>query len=234
MRAGLPKPYVELVISLSGVHWWRSAPASEEHRYDIGWVTPVQTSARYARAVGIRRLVGARLEPWVAQAWLGPLPIGDGSPPPHLASLLGSEARRLHRDLRTVPEGNVLAAFSDWLALQPALREACARTAAIRPTGTVVGHMAERTNVKPRSLRRTFGRRSGVAPKRWLLLHRLDGVLRDERLADPDFPLAQLAADHGFSDQAHLCRDFRRFTGASPKAFRRRDPTMPSHMLATE
>lgn len=234
MHAGLPKPYVEIVISLAGIHWWRSAPASEEHRYDVGWVTPIQTSARYARSVGVRRLVGARLEPWVAQGWLGSLPAGDGVPPPRLASLIGSEARRLRRYLLATPERDVLDEFSRWLASQPALREACMKMATIRPRGTVVRQMAARSDVKPRSLRRTFGQRSGIAPKRWLLLHRLDGVLRDERLADPGFPLAQLAADHGFSDQAHLCRDFRRFTGASPKAFRHRHATMPPHMLATE
>ena len=234
MRAGLPKPYVEIVISLAGIHWWRSAPASEEHRYDVGWVTPIQTSARYARSVGTRRLIGARLEPWVAREWLGQLPAGDGVPPPQLPSLIGGEARRLRRHLLATPEDDLLKEFSSWLASQPALREACFRTAAIRPSGTVVRDMAASSAMKPRSLRRTFDRQSGVAPKRWLLLHRLDRVLRDARLADPEFPLAQLAVAHGFSDQAHLCREFRRFTGASPKAFRRRHAAMPPHMLATE
>ena len=234
MHAGLPKPYVEFVISLAGIHWWRSAPASEEHRYEVGWVTPIQTSARYARSVGVRRLVGARIEPWVAQEWLGPLPDGDGSPPPRLTTLIRGEAKRLRRRLLAAREHDVLHEFSRWLASQRALREACAGMASIRPDETVVGRLAATSNVEPRTFRRTFGRQSGIAPKRWLLLHRLDAVLRDERLADPEFPLAQLAADHGFADQAHLCRDFRRFTGASPKAFRRRHAAMPPHMLATE
>lgn len=234
MHAGLPKPYVEFVISLAGIHWWRSAPASEEHRYEVGWVTPIQTSARYARSVGARRLVGARLEPWVAQEWLGPLPDGDGSPPPRLASLMSGEARRLRRHLLAVPEPNLLHEFSRWLASQHPLQKACGGMAAIRPGGTVVEQLAATSDVKPRTFRRTFGRRSGIAPKRWLMLHRLDAVLRDKRLADPEFPLAQLAADHGFADQAHLCRDFRRFTGATPKAFRNRPAAMPPHMLTAE
>ena len=234
MRAGLPKPYVEIVISLAGVHWWRSAPASDEHRYDVGWVTPIQTSARYARSVGARRLVGARLEPWVAQEWFGHLPTGDGVPPPLLPFLIGGEARRIRRRLLAAPESDVLKEFSNWLVSQEALREACFRMATIRPSGTVVGHLAAKSGIKPRSLRRTFSGASGVSPKRWLLLHRLDRVLRDARLADPEFSLAQLAAAHGFSDQAHLCREFKRFTGASPKAFRSRHPALPPHMLAIE
>lgn len=234
MHAGLPKPYVEIVISLAGIHWWRSAPASEEHRYDVGWVTPIQTSARYARSVGVRSLIGARLEPWVAQEWFGPLTAGDGSPPPMLASLIGGEARRLRRHLLAVSERDVLHEFSRWLASQRRLREACASMVTLRPSGTVVGRMTAGSDIKPRTFRRTFGRISGIPPKRWLLLHRLDAVLRDERLADPEFPLAQLAADHGFADQAHLCRDFRRFAGATPKAFRNRPAAMPPHMLTAE
>jgi AraC-like DNA-binding protein len=32
-------------------------------------------------------------------------------------------------------------------------------------------------------------------------------------------PLARLAADHGFADQAHLAREFRALAGVAPSAF---------------
>ncbi len=32
-------------------------------------------------------------------------------------------------------------------------------------------------------------------------------------------PLARLAAEHGFADQAHLAREFRALSGASPTEF---------------
>ncbi len=85
LHAGLPKPYVEVVVSLSGVHWWRPALEGAEHLYCDAWVTPIQSGSRYARAVGRGHLIGARLEPWAALALLGPLPPGDGTPPPRRA-----------------------------------------------------------------------------------------------------------------------------------------------------
>lgn len=228
---GLPKPYVEIVVSLRGVHWWRAAPALPEHRYLTAWVTPVQAAARYARSVGRRELIGARLEPWAARAWLGLLPDGNGTPPPTLDSFLGQEARRLRALLRTAIDDDALfARFGDWLASQPALVEA-SRGPPRRPDGLRVANLAEAVSHSPRHFRRAFAGRAGIAPKRWLLLHRLDAVLRDRNLSDPVYSLARLAADHGFADQAHLTREIRRFTGATPAMFRGRHCGYPPHML---
>ena len=47
---------------------------------------------------------------------------------------------------------------------------------------------------------------------------RLDYARR--QLADPDRPLAQIAADAGFADQSHLTRVFKRFTGLTPGQYR--------------
>lgn len=40
-------------------------------------------------------------------------------------------------------------------------------------------------------------------------------------IVETDLPLAQIALDSGFADQAHLCRLFRRFFDATPSACRR-------------
>jgi AraC-like DNA-binding protein len=37
------------------------------------------------------------------------------------------------------------------------------------------------------------------------------------RLAEPQW--ARLAAEHGYCDQSHLVRDFRKFAGLSPTAY---------------
>ena len=63
-----------------------------------------------------------------------------------------------------------------------------------------------------------FKQQIGVTPKRAARLVRFDRLLR--RLGGPrrpDWP--QLAAEHGYVDQAHLIREFREFVGASPAAF---------------
>jgi transcriptional regulator GlxA family with amidase domain len=94
-----------------------------------------------------------------------------------------------------------------------------------------VGGIAAAMRVSPRALRRRFASAAGVAPKRWLRLSRLDGVLRDPALADPRQSLARLAAEHGYADQAHLAREVARFTGATPSALRTRAAGLPPHLL---
>ena len=231
-HAGLPKPYVELVISLSGVHWWCSAPGVREHRYSVGWVTPVQRGPRFARANGRRILIGARLEPWTARALFGPLPPGDGSPPPHLNLLIGDTAERLRRWLIDAADDDQrFARLGIWLEQQLML---CGG-AGDPITGfdcTSVADLARSLHTTPRSLRRRFAIEAGLSPKTWLKLHRLDGVLRDAGLSDARQSLATIATAHGYADQAHLSREMVSFTGATPGQLRRRPLQSPPHLLA--
>ena len=62
-----------------------------------------------------------------------------------------------------------------------------------------------------------FRQHVGLAPKTASRLIRFDGVLR--RLERSPLDWAQLAADAGYADQAHLVRDFRAFTGTTPTRF---------------
>ena len=230
-HCGLPKPYVEVVVSLRGIHWWRSAPGMPEHRYATAWVTPVQDGPRYARADGRRRLVGARLEPWAARAWLGRLPPGVGTPPPRLSARIGREAGLLRDSLKAADTLDALfARFGHWLEARLPGPDAATLPAPAPDTDRAMD-LAKEFETTPRHYRRVFSGSTGLAPKRWLLLRRIDAVLRDPRLADPHFSLAILACEHGFADQAHLTRVMKRFTGATPGQFRHRAAHYPPHML---
>lgn len=227
--AGLPKPYVELVVSLRGIHWWRSAPAAPEHRFVEGWVTPVQRGPRYARAVGRRHLIGARLEPWAAMALFGPLNAGIGAPPPLLKTLIGGEARRLRA--RLIAADGDAARFmllGCWLGSQPILHESGPLA---REAHANVAALASALRQSPRSLRRRFARDAGVSPKTWLTLHRIDRVLRDPGLGDARRTLADLAYAHGYADQSHLSREIARWTGSKPSELRLRPGEVPPHFL---
>ncbi|WP_439485280.1 helix-turn-helix transcriptional regulator [Blastomonas fulva] len=230
-HCGLPKPYVEIVVSLRGIHWWRAAPGMPEHRYATAWVTPVQDGPRYARAEDRRELVGARLQPWAAKAWLGTLPPGNGTPPPRLSALLGREAGLLRDSLKAADSLDALfERFAAWLEVRLPDRDAITLPAPCRDTDRAMD-LAKAVEATPRHYRRLFSGRTDLAPKRWLLLHRIDAVLRDPRLADPQFSLAVLACEHGFADQAHLTREMKRFTGATPGQLRHRAAHYPPHML---
>ena len=229
LHAGLPKPNVELVVSLSGVHHWRASLSGPDHRFECAWLTPLQEASRYAWSAGRRRLVGARLEPWAAHAMFGSLPRGDGSPPPLLRNLIGDEADRLRETLVRAPTDHArFLAFSAWLLRQPALHT---RQPIWRDRGYRAGGLADGLGISTRSLRRRFGQDIGMAPKRWLRLKRLDSVLRELASKDGVASLADLADAHGFADQAHLTREITRMTGATPNRLKNRMDGTPPHLL---
>ena len=230
LSAGLPKPYVELVVSISGRHFWRASREGPEHEFTLGWVTPLQSAPRFARSDGRRTLVGARLEPWAAFRIFGNLPVGDGLPPISLERMIGQNARDLQRNIRTA--GSPAACTSilvDWL--RPHLANLVAPLPALGAPGQMgAGELAHANGVTPRTLRRRFSSIGLSGPKRWLRLHRLDRVLRDISLPEAT-PLAELALDNGYSDQSHFNREVSNLTGAAPSRLRRRGKDLPPHFL---
>src|SRR3990167_2943268 len=64
-----------------------------------------------------------------------------------------------------------------------------------------------------RSVGRLLLSGSGRTPVYWKRLARLR---RSAQALSSDAPLAELAVDHGFSDQAHMTREFRRWLGTTP------------------
>jgi AraC-like DNA-binding protein len=232
LAAGLPKPFVEVVVSLSGVHWWRAQRTSREHRFVDGWVTPVQDGPRYARSTGKRRLIGARLEPWAAQAAFGPLVTGNGTPPQRLSSLIGNEAAKLQRRLKTAASDAARAAlFCAWLEARLALHGQTPPTDIDAPAAASAQGLADIEGVSARTFRRRFSRDAGIPPKRWLMLRRIDSVLRDPALWAPDESLAAIALDHGYADRSHMTREIKRFAGVSPTRLRARPRHGPPHLV---
>jgi AraC-like DNA-binding protein len=70
--------------------------------------------------------------------------------------------------------------------------------------------------VSPAHLVRCFTRTFGIAPHRYLVARRIDAARR--RLLDGE-PVAHVATEVGFHDQAHLTRHFRRHVGTTPARF---------------
>ena len=66
---------------------------------------------------------------------------------------------------------------------------------------------------------RAFGRSFGEPPHVYLIQRRIDRARH--LMLTSDISLSDLAAACGFSDQAHFCRLFRRYTGRTPAAWRR-------------
>ncbi len=76
-----------------------------------------------------------------------------------------------------------------------------------------VSSAARALGVSERSLERLLRHGTGRTPVYWKRLARLR---RSAQSLSPEVPLAELAVDHGFSDQAHMTREFRQWLGTTP------------------
>jgi AraC-like DNA-binding protein len=82
-----------------------------------------------------------------------------------------------------------------------------------------VEQLAAAAGVGVRTLQRMFAQHLGVSPawviRRWRIVEAAD------RPAHDDVEWAELAAELGYADQAHLVRDFRAHLGTTPAAYSR-------------
>jgi AraC-like DNA-binding protein len=104
------------------------------------------------------------------------------------------------------------------LELAAAVEGALSASGLDRNRGASVASLAATVGVVPRTLQRHFRNRTGLAPKRYAAVQRFSGALRQVALGSES--LAHIAAEAGYSDQAHLTTDLGRHAGLSPGRFR--------------
>jgi len=81
-----------------------------------------------------------------------------------------------------------------------------------------LSELADRVSIDRAHLARTFQQRLGVSVGEYHRRLRLDQAAR--MIAECDEPLSRIAQRCGFSDQAHLTRLFRDYTGSTPARYR--------------
>jgi AraC-like DNA-binding protein len=82
-----------------------------------------------------------------------------------------------------------------------------------------VGRLASLLGHSARTLQRRMRTATGLPPKRFLSLERFRRAVHEVPMRDAELSL--VATHLGFSDQAHLTREFRRHAGLTPGAFQR-------------
>lgn len=82
-----------------------------------------------------------------------------------------------------------------------------------------VEQAARRAGISTRQVDRLFARELGIAPKTVARILRFQSTLR-ALMQDPGVPLAEVAANAGYFDQAHFVRDFRQMSGGVPRGYR--------------
>ncbi len=96
-----------------------------------------------------------------------------------------------------------------------------------------VAELAEHVEINRRKLERKFATVIGLSPKQLSKMIRLQSTLR--ALRSKTFPdLTTLALESGYFDQAHFIKDFREFTGISPKQFYANSMLLSTFFISTE
>lgn len=124
-------------------------------------------------------------------------------------------------------DDEAMAAFERWLRAQhlelDADAELLRRIVDLAETdrGILrVDQLADAAGTTPRALQRLLHERLGLTPK-WLIgRYRMQEAAQRLAASDPP-PLAELAAELGFADQAHFSRQFRAVIGETPRRYAR-------------
>ncbi|MET9020555.1 AraC family transcriptional regulator [Actinopolymorpha sp. NPDC004070] len=152
-----------------------------------------------------------------------------------LAEVFGAEGDEAAAAVLAAPDDDGLVAaaeeFLTRLVVRARGRDASTLSTAERVAGIVelvatdptivrVDQLAARLGLGVRALQRLCAEYAGVGPKWVIRRYRLhEAVERAAEDRDPDW--VRLAADLGYSDQAHLVRDFTAATGQSPSRYAR-------------
>jgi AraC-like DNA-binding protein len=114
-----------------------------------------------------------------------------------------------------IDDSDLLAAIGAVVHLDARVREALDCLQEAPPLGAAHA----RLGVSERSLERLLAQRTQRGPLYWRNLARARRCARALAGAEP---LAHLAAQHGYADQAHMTRDLQRWFGATPMQLRLR------------
>jgi AraC-like DNA-binding protein len=225
-RRILPDGCMDLLFDVSGA----AAPTV------VGTMTkPLISSFPHASRIG---LLGVRFLPGEAFAFLDGVPawlLRDALVP--LEELWKTQARDLGQQLALLPDtASRVRRLDGALAVRRCARLTDLRVrravGAIRDAGggVRVAGLAKSVGLGERQLQRLFDDQVGVGPKAFARVTRVQGLVR--RLG-PRTAWSALAADLGWSDQAHLTRDVRDIAGITPselaRALRMSDSFNPPH-----
>jgi AraC-like DNA-binding protein len=184
-----------------------------------------------------RRGLSVEFTPGGAAAFFG-LPLGEATGQLiGLAGLWGRDGAVLRDRLLEVADPRRQAAVLEDVLVRhltepPAYGPAVGHAAAELARGRRVGDVGGELGLSPRTFTRRFRDHTGLTPKRFARIQRLQRLLAT---VEPGRPVdwAGLAARHGFCDQAHLIDDFRDLTGVTPGAYQPRSAAERNHLPLT-
>ncbi len=233
-QRAMPDGRAELIFNLADP--FECLDGAVTRRQPLALLVGPSRRAMAIRPTGRVDLVGIRFRPEALAGWLRisgnevtghafaladlPAPL-DRTLPEQLAAAPGTRdrmaliVRHLSRAADRAADPRLATAVDMALASPHVRAEAVARSAGL----------------SRRQLGRLFRQRIGLGPRSLVRLGRFQRVLRSLE-GDPTGSLAVLADRTGYFDQAHMNRDFRIFSGTSPRGYLREVRELTRHFLA--
>lgn len=240
----LPTGGMHLVFRLSGPPLKLFGSADDMRGQTCGYaIVGGARAASYMRDVSVAtRSVGAQLQPGAARALLGAPEDALASQHTPLDALWGARqtdaaleqvhaAGDLERQLN-VFEALLAQRVIDSLGagrrgLHPAIAATLGPLAHENPS---IAGLVTCSGYSHRRFIALFRGAIGLSPKEYARVMRFDRALT--LAGDPAQSWAEIAFSAGYSDQAHLSREFSALAGMSPQAWRRTGATSPRHVPA--
>jgi AraC-like DNA-binding protein len=240
----LPTGGMHLVFRLSGPPLKLFDPAGPSQGRTFGHaIVGGARSSFYLRDVSVpTRSVGAQLQPGAARALLGapedalagrhtPLDALWGARQADAAleqlHAAGDPAHQLDVFETLLAQRIAVARQAGLHGLHPAVAATLAPLAHENPS---IAALVTRSGYSHRRFIALFRSAIGLTPKEYARVMRFDRVLA--LAADPAHGWADIALDAGYSDQAHLSREFSALAGMPPQVWQQTDAASPRHVPA--
>jgi AraC-like DNA-binding protein len=237
---GLPTGAAQLIIDLSGNGLWvpHHVTASRSHDSVSALFNGADTIYNLSGADSPVDRMGVDFKPGGAYPFMG-RPAGelrDAHLP--LETLWGIRAvdevrerligAQTQAERWQILEAALLAHLARPLHHHPAVTLALRAFAA--PCGPVIAHVVDQLALSHTRFIDVFRDEVGMSPKQYCRVRRFRRVLL-HTWKEPRVHWALVARECGYSDQAHLTRDFQRFAGVTPGVFLRdRDAHFPMYL----
>jgi AraC-like DNA-binding protein len=232
----LPDGSLELIINLRDEdrHVFDRANYRSQRTYRQGWLSGPHSEFIVIDTAPNASMIGAHFRPGGGTAFF-PLPLGELQNNVVDLEIFWKSAASSLRD-RLLEASSPSEKFR---ILEDALLARCrgvqsthrAVSSALdcfmrEPGNAAIRAVADRVGFSPRHFIELFNDQVGMTPKVFCRVRRFQRVL--SQIQRHDARWAELAADCGFYDQAHLIRDFREFCGMTPGDYLKKRPEYPN------